>query len=76
MPPDVLNYESSGCIAWMQPLLFCAVSVGADGQRIVVLPLFDRADDDVIADVLVDLHVHGLARAMSHHGPCPRGIPC
>lgn len=24
MPPDVLNYESSGCIAWMQPLLFCA----------------------------------------------------
>ena len=35
------EYKSSGCIAWMQPLLFCAVSVGADGQGIVVLPLFD-----------------------------------
>lgn len=25
MPPDVLNYESGGCIAWMQPLLFLRV---------------------------------------------------
>lgn len=22
MPPDVLNYKSSGCIAWMQPVFF------------------------------------------------------
>ena len=61
------EYKSSGCIAWMQPLLL-RTSVCADGQGIVVLPLFNGADDDVVADVLIDLYVHGLASTMPHHG--------